>query len=177
MKKEKDCKGLTEPVSIKWEWIIYQEKTVFSFCLMYAKYLNPIKFCAIYFRAFNFRAFKQFMYSRTHNFRALTKFILSRRSKLWLKLFSKTLREICRNTDFLWSVFSRIWTESYLYFSVFGQNGRFLSVFSRIWTESEILSKYGKIRIQFCPHRGKYGSEKAHISAYFTQWEKELDAN
>ena len=34
---------------------------------------------------------------------------------------------------------------------------------------SEILSKYGKIPIRSCPHTGKYGSEKARISAYFIQ--------
>ena len=33
-------------------------------------------------------------------------------------MFSKTLREICLNTGFLWSVFSHIWTESYPYFKL-----------------------------------------------------------
>ena len=46
---------------------------------------------------------------------------------------------------------------------------RIVSVFSPIWTESLILSKYGKIRIRFCPYTGKYGSKKARFSGYFTQ--------
>ena len=29
---------------------------------------------------------------------------------------------------------------------------------------------YGKIRIRFCPHMGKYGLQKSRISAYFTQY-------
>ena len=57
-----------------------------------------------------------------------------------------TVRKLCRNTGFLWSVFSSIWTESYPYF------------FS------------GKIRIWFGPYMGKYRSEKAGISAFFTKW-------
>ena len=68
-------------------------------------------FRAIYIRAFNFRAVKQFIYSRMNNFRTLTKLIFSRRSKLWMKMFSKTLREICQNTGL-----------SDLYFPVYGQN-------------------------------------------------------
>ena len=43
------------------------------------------------------------------------------------------------------------------------------SISSGIWTEAGILSKYGKIRIQFSPYTGKYGLEKARIWAYFTQ--------
>ena len=42
-------------------------------------------------------------------------------------------------------------------------------VFSRIWTESDIMAKYGKIRIRFCPYMGKYGSEEVRILVYFTQ--------
>ena len=52
------------------------------------------------------------------------------------------------------------------YFPVYG----IVSVFFRISTESEILSKYGKTRIRFCLHTGKYGSEKARIAAYFTEF-------
>ena len=104
-------------------------------------------FRAICFRTFNFRAVKKLIYSRTNNFRAPTKFIFLRRSKLWLKMLSKTLGEICRSTGFLSSVFYHIWTEWYLYFSLFRQNQR-----------------HGKIRIRLCQHTGKYGSEKAGIS-------------
>ena len=39
-----------------------------------------------------------------------------------IKFFTFTLREISQNVDFLCSVFSRIWTESYTYFPVYGQN-------------------------------------------------------
>ena len=74
-------------------------------------------------------------------------------SRLFLDLWHPTpvlsLRKICQNTG--------------LYV------GRIVSVFSRIWTESLILSKYGKIRIRFCPYTGKYGSKKARFSGYFTQ--------
>ena len=41
---------------------------------------------------------------------------------------------------------------------VFAYLDRTVSVFSGIWTESEILYKYEKIRIRFCPHTGKYGN-------------------
>ena len=34
---------------------------------------------------------------------------------------------------------------------------------------STILSLYGKIRIQFCPHTEKHGSEISRIPVYFTQ--------
>ena len=51
------------------------------------------------------------------------------------------LSEKCRNTGILWSVFSRIWTESFTW----------------------------KICIWFCPYTGTCGSEKAPILAYFTQ--------
>ena len=47
---------------------------------------------------------------------------------------------------------------------------RIISVFSRILTESKNLSKYGKIRWRFCPYTWKYGSRKAHFSAFFTKW-------
>ena len=99
-----------------------------------------------YFRAANFRAVKQFLYSRTNNSCALTNLIFSRRSKLWLKMFSKALREICRNKGFLRSIFYCIWTESYPYFPIL----------DRI----SILFKYRKIQIRFCPRMRKYGSEK-----------------
>ena len=36
----------------------------------------------------------------------------------------KAVRKICRNIGFLWSIFFRIWTDSYQYFSVFIQNRR-----------------------------------------------------
>ena len=73
-----------------------------------------------------FRAIKQLIYSRAE------KPYLSRRSKLWVKMFSKTLREICRNTGFLWSVFSHIWTESYPYFKLPNAwNGIINGLFSR----------------------------------------------
>ena len=49
---------------------------------------------------------------------ALIKLIFSHRSKLWLKMCSKTLREICWKTGFLWTVFSHIRTGSYPYFHV-----------------------------------------------------------
>ena len=107
-------------------------------------YLNFIKlrasviFARFIFRVFNFCAVKQFIYLRMNNFRALTRLTFSRKSKLWLKMFSKTLREICWNTGFPWPVFSGI------------------------RTESEILSKYGKIRIEFCPDK-----ENNHIRVYF----------
>ena len=47
----------------------------------------------------------------------------------------------CRNTDFPWSVFSRIRKESYPYFPVFGQMS---------------LSIYGKIRFRKNPYFGKF---------------------
>ena len=53
---------------------------------------------------------------------------------------------------------------------IFPYMNRIIFVFSRIWTELENLSKYGKMRIRFCPYTGKYGSEKACISAFFIQW-------
>ena len=34
------------------------------------------------------------------------------------------MRKICQNTRFLWSVFSRVWAESYPFLPVFGQNRR-----------------------------------------------------
>ena len=83
-------------------------------------YLNPIKFRAPLI--FALAIFVQWINSYI---RALTKILFSRKSKLWLEIFSKKLCEICRNTGFLWSVFSPIWTESYSYFLMFGQNQRF----------------------------------------------------
>ena len=83
-------------------------------------YLNPIKF-----RAPLIFALAIFVQWNNSYIRALTKILFSRRSKLWLEMFSKKLCEICRNTGFLWSVFSPIWTESYSYFLMFGQNQRF----------------------------------------------------
>ena len=97
-------------------------------------YLNPINF-----HAFNFRAVKQFIYLRKNNFCALAKFTFSHRSKLWLLMFTKTLREIYQNAGFLWSVFSRIWTESYPYFPIFSQNRK------------------------FSPNTGKYGYDSGNI--------------
>ena len=56
-------------------------------------------------------------------------------------IFSRTvtLHEIYRDIDFLLSIFSRRWTESYPYFLVFGQNWR------------------------FCPNMGKYGYDSVHM--------------
>ena len=80
----------------------------------------------------------------------------------------------CVGLIYYWKCSARYWMKypeikafSDPYFPVYG----IVSVFFRISTESEILSKYGKTRIRFCLHIGKYGSEKARISAYFTQWE------
>ena len=68
-----------------------------------------------------------------------------------------TVRPLCWNTDFLWSTFSRIWSESHPYFFVFGQNQR------------------------TCLNTGKYGYDSVHIWEitdqrkpvlwhFFTQW-------
>ena len=68
-----------------------------------------------------------------------------------LNMFSETLHEICWSTDFLWSMFSCIWKESYLYFPVLGQ----------IWEHMDtILSTYEKIQIRESPYFG-----------IFMQWE------
>ena len=96
-----------------------------------------------------FRAVKQFIYSRTNNFRALTKLIFLRGSKLWLKIFSKTLREIFRNMGFLWSVFSRMWAESHLYFPVFGQNRRcMLTNKTGVLSNSSVINLVSRIKIK-----------------------------
>ena len=58
----------------------------------------------------------------------------------------KAVRKICQNTGLLWSVFSRILTESCPYFLLFGQS----------WKNY--------------PTAGKYGSEKALISAFSHSW-------
>ena len=63
--------------------------------------------------------------------------------------FTQTLRKICRNTGFFWSVFSCIWTETYPYFLAYGQN---------------------RWHTGFCWYTKKYGSENVRISAYFTRW-------
>ena len=53
------------------------------------------------------------------------------------------------------------------YFPVYGQNH--IRIFP-YWAELESMSKYGKIRIRFCPYAAKHGSEKARILTFFTQW-------
>ena len=80
-----------------------------------------------------------------------------------------TLTVLCKNFS-LMSAQARNYQYEIVWVFYHNLVDRMISLFSRIWAESENLSEYGKIRIRFCPCTGKYGSEKARVQVFFTQW-------
>ena len=124
-------------------WLVYQNK---SFALI-LWYLNPIKFRgSLIFARF---IFVPLIFAQLNNLciRALTNLYFPVCLSYDWKCSARHRVKYAKIRAFSDSYFSRIWTESYLHFPV-----------------------YGKIRIRFCPHTERYGREKARISAYFTQW-------
>ena len=99
-------------------------------------------------------------------------FVLGFQPQNTVKILFMSLRKLCQNTGFLWSVFfcirtlfcpyrEKYWPEKtpiLVYFRQFA----FIDSFNHFYG-------YNHWNLRFCPHKGKYRSEKTLILAHFRQ--------